>query len=91
MLTYAVEDSILTNQNIDDLFTKADNLETQAKQEEDIYQKLQLDDQFRNVKFHDSQATAIRQKIFYWMLWKGKDEDAVVTLKLIQVLVAQQG
>jgi hypothetical protein len=31
MLTYAVEDSILTNQNIDDLFTKADNLETQAK------------------------------------------------------------
>lgn len=28
MLTYAVEDSILTNQNIDDLFTKADNLET---------------------------------------------------------------
>ena len=40
MMNQSIQDSILTNKNIDDLFAQADELESIAQQDEEQYEKL---------------------------------------------------
>jgi hypothetical protein len=49
--------------------------------------KLQLDEQFKTIRFLDSQTKLFRHRLLTKMLCKGKDEDAILVFKLISILI----
>lgn len=77
----------LATQNIDDLFLKAQSLEEQAKEEDDVYRKFQLENQFKLIAFIDQHCKLIRAKLFESYLTRSSPTISTVVLKLLQQLL----
>ena len=77
----------LATQNIDDLFLKAQSLEEQAKEEDDVYRKFQLENQFKLITFKGQHCKLIRAKLFDSYLSRSSPTISTVVLKLLQQLL----
>lgn len=89
LVNQTLSESLATHNNIDLLFTKAQNLEAQAKLEDDFVDHLQLQ-QFKNVTFHGMMLQEVRLQA-HNLVFRSQSDVSMIMLKLFSVLIKSGG